>query len=154
MLRHTLMLMLLLMCRSRYFDPTEQLIRATTYVASINHKNDGNGYRLTPKLPTYQHHCLAHVLSTHNVGTQYGQTEVWGGPLANGDFVLAALNRGSSSVAIQLKWEMLEVASVTNDSKFKVRDLWKKQDIYEGQQTGFQATVGPHDIQIYRLSKA
>ena len=46
-------------------------------------QNDGAGYTtLTRKVPTYQHHCLSHVLSTHNVGSDYGQTEVWGGPLA------------------------------------------------------------------------
>ena len=27
-----------------YYSPTEQLLRASTFVGSINHKNDGNGY--------------------------------------------------------------------------------------------------------------
>lgn len=87
-----------------YFDPTEQLLRASTYVASVNHKNDGNGYTLTAKVPTFQHHCLSHVLSTANAGTEFGDTEVWGGPLAGGDFVMAAVNRGTSAASIAVNW--------------------------------------------------
>jgi hypothetical protein len=48
-------------------------------VASINHKNDGHGYSLTNKVPTFRHHCLSHVLSVANEGTINGDTEVWGG---------------------------------------------------------------------------
>lgn len=49
-----------------YFDPVENLLRAATFVASINHKNDGHGYTLTDKVPTYQHHwCVIFALRFH-----------------------------------------------------------------------------------------
>lgn len=49
-----------------WFDPAESLLRLSTYTASLNHavgggaglSGGGAGY-LTPKTPTYQHHCLA-----------------------------------------------------------------------------------------------
>ena len=69
-------------------------INQRTYSASINHKSGGEGYVLTKKLPTYKHFCLSHVLSTQNAGSQSGVLEVWGGPLENGGYVMAALNRG------------------------------------------------------------
>jgi hypothetical protein len=136
----------------RYFDPTENLLRAATYTASINHKNDGAGYTLTQKVPTYQHHCLAHVLSDRNEGTPNGDTEVWGGPLANGDYVMAALNRQSTSASIEVNWAQLGVSAVTAATAFDVRDLWAQKQVYAGKKGGFVTSVGPHDIQIYQLS--
>jgi hypothetical protein len=88
------------------------------YTASLNHaehggqglSGGGTGY-LTPKTPTYQHHCLAHVLSNEDTGTATADTEVWGGPLSGGDFVMAAVNRGgSNSAPIRLNWTMLELS--------------------------------------------
>lgn len=77
-----------------FYDPVDSLLRQSSYTASLNHpmnggsgqSGGGNGY-LTPRTPTYQHHCLAHVLSNMDEGTANGSTEVWGGPLAGGDFV-------------------------------------------------------------------
>ena len=66
---------------------------------------------------------------------------------------MAALNRGSSSAVIDINWNMLEVSSVTNASVFQVRDLWAKKQLYTDKASGFSATVGAHDIQIFRLSK-
>lgn len=86
-------------------------------------------------------------------GTESGSTEVWGGPLANGDFVMAALNRGTDSASIAMSWDMLEIPSVTSATVFDVRDLWAKKLVHKAQAGGFIASVGPHDIQIFRLSK-
>ena len=66
-----------------WFDPVDSLLRLSTYTASLNHAvnggqqltGGGTGF-LTPKTPTYQHHCLAHVLSTQNAGTVSGDAEV------------------------------------------------------------------------------
>ena len=139
-----------------YYDPTESLLRMSTFTASINHKNDGEGYTLTPKVPTYQHHCLAHVLSTQNAGTVSGNAEVWGGPLAGGEWVMAALNRGdgNGTATIALSWAMLGAANVTAASRFDVRDLWAGKLILRGQAGGLNATVPAHDIAIYRLVPA
>jgi hypothetical protein len=101
-----------------FWDPHESLLRLSTYTASLNHaehggqglSGGGTGY-LTPKTPTYQHHCLAHVLSNEDTGTATADTEVWGGPLSGGDFVMAAVNRGgSNSAPIRLNWTMLELS--------------------------------------------
>ena len=135
-----------------YYDPTEQMLRASTFYASVNHKNDGNGYTLTKKVPTYRHHCLAHVQSVENEGTVAGTTEVWGGPLSGGDYVMAAYNRGTSNATIDVMWGALGVPSVTSATTFDVRDAWAKHTVYTGKAAGFQANVGPHDIQIFRLS--
>ena len=66
---------------------------------------------------------------------------------------MAALNRGSSSAAIDISWDMLEVSSVTNASVFQVRDLWAKAQLYTAKRAGFSATVAAHDLNVYRLSK-
>ena len=79
---------------------------------------------------------------------------MWGGPLANGDFVMAALNRGSAAASVVISWDMLEVSSVTSATAFDVRDLWAKKQLHEAQTAGFTVAVGPHDIQIFRLSKS
>lgn len=143
-----------------FFDPVESLLRLSTYTASLNHADHGGaglsgggtGY-LTPKTPTYQHHCLAHVLSNADQGSATGDTEVWGGPLAGGDFVLAALNRadGNGTASIALDWTMLGVGGVTTATRFDVRDLWAGRVLLRGQAGGFVANVSRHDIAIYRL---
>ena len=51
------------------------------------------------KTPTYRHHCLSHVLSTANEGTAQGTTEVWGGPLSGGDYVMAVCDRADKLFA-------------------------------------------------------
>ena len=146
-----------------WFDPVDSLLRLSTYTASLNHAvnggqqltGGGTGY-LTPKTPTYQHHCLAHVLSNDDTGTAVGNTEVWGGPLAGGEWVMAALNRGggNGTATIALSWAMLGAANVTAASRFDVRDLWAGKLILRGQAGGLNATVPAHDIAIYRLVPA
>ena len=54
--------------------------------------------------------------------------EVWGGELKNGDFAVILLNRGKKKRKIEVSWEDLGFEA---GSTFKVRDLWKKEDIGE-----------------------
>ena len=68
-----------------------------------------NCYQLTGHLPTSSQLCLAHVLSYDaNVGTSPNDAgaagvDVWGGPLANGDFVVGLVNRdGAAARAIAI----------------------------------------------------
>jgi hypothetical protein len=141
-----------------WWDPSESLLRLSTYTASLNHAQNGGqglsgggtGY-LTPKTPTYQHHCLAHVLSNSDTSTAFGDTEVWGGPLANGEYVMAAVNRGSTNASIWLNWSMMEITNMP--SIFNVRDLWSHSVILQGQRGGFRAMVPSHDMAIYRLEQ-
>eukprot|EP00038_Savillea_parva_P009420 m.183415 g.183415 ORF g.183415 m.183415 type:complete len:611 (-) comp15806_c0_seq1:115-1947(-) len=147
-----------------FYSASDSLFRQSTYTASINHKNGGNGYTLTQKVPTYQHHCLSHVLSNQNFGTLSGTAEVWGGPLASTstspltqesegspDFVMALLNTGSSPVTIHATWSMLGYPGVGDDTVFTVRDLWAGST--RGKETGgMSAQVGANDIAIFRLT--
>jgi alpha-galactosidase len=94
------------------------------------------------------------VLSNADEGTADGDTEVWGGPLSGGDFVMAAVNRGGAAANITLNWTMLGVSGVSAASKFDVRDLWAKKVLERAQAGGFQANVPSHDIAIYRLAAA
>ena len=107
-------------------------------------------------MPTFQHNCLQHALSTQNGGTVAGEQEVWGGPLADGGFVLGLLNRAdgvaSAGTTIRANWTMLEMPSVSDKSVFTVTDVWTGQavPVVPGA-NGFAATVGPHDLGVYRL---
>lgn len=83
-----------------------------------------------------------------------GTTEVWGGPLSGGDYVMAAVNRGSVIATIRIEWEMLEVQGVTASAAFDVRDVWNRTTIYKAQTKGFSTQVSSHDISIFRLTKA
>merc|ERR1711862_775970 len=121
--------------------------------ASINHKDMGDGYVLTQKVPTWQHHCLAHVLSAANDGSQHGDTEVWGGPLAHGAYVVAFLNRGSAASTVSMKYSDFEIDSLTDVSVFEVRSLWDGVDL-GSKKGGFAFEVPSHDIAIFKLSSA
>lgn len=134
-----------------YFDEFKGLLRQSSYVASINHRDTGEGYRLTPRVPTYRHHCLAHVLSEGNGGTESADLEMWGGPLQGGDFVVALYNRGAAAADVTAEIALLELASDT--ASYKIRDLWSHED--EGTVRGsFTRTVGSNDLAVYRLSPA
>eukprot|EP00937_MAST-01D_sp_MAST-1D-sp2_P001136 g1136.t1 len=134
-----------------YYSPTERLLRHATFTASINHKQDGAGYTLTKKMPTWRHHCLSHVLSVANAGTAPGETEVWGGPLAGGAYVLAAVNRGAASAAVRADFAALGAAGVGAASVFRVRELLSHSDLgtLKG---GLDAAVPSHDIKVYKLT--
>lgn len=137
-----------------YFSPTEGLLRHATYTASINHKSEGAGYTLTQKVPTWQHHCLGHALSVANKGTASGSTEVWGGPLSGGAFVLALLNRGPAAATIHADFGALALggADVAREgAQFNVRDVIHGVEL--GLRIGGIARRVPsHDIAVFRLS--
>eukprot|EP00041_Stephanoeca_diplocostata_P023777 m.591613 g.591613 ORF g.591613 m.591613 type:complete len:604 (+) comp22381_c0_seq4:1780-3591(+) len=137
-----------------YYSASDGLLRQSTYTASVNHRadGDGRGYTLTQKVPTWQHHCLAHVLSVDNLGTFSGDTEVWGGPLSDGDMVMAFVNRGPTDADITATFSMLEMPGISASSSFTVKELWTGVDL--GTKTaGFAFTVGATDMAIFRLSK-
>ena len=137
-----------------YYSPSEQLLRHSTYTASINHRVEGDGYTLTEKVPTWRHQCLAHVLSVANEGSKPGITEVWGGPLVGGAFVLALVNRGNTTADISAKFSLLEAAAAaTPGASFHVRDLLNYKDL--GVARGeIHGTVPPHDLMVVKLSPA
>ena len=133
-------------------DVVDSFIAQATYVASINHCFDGSCYELTHRAPTYQHHCLAHVLSVRNVGSDSGTTEVWGGPLTGGAFVLALLNAGPDAAPIAAPFSALGVPGVGDATPFCVRSLWAPAANLGDFTGSFSATVPSHDLGVFRLS--
>ena len=133
-------------------DLVDGFIAQATYTASINHCQDGDCYSLTAKAPTYQHHCLAHVLSVRNAPSDSAEAEVWGGPLAGGGYVLGLLNTGAAAADIAAPFAALGVEGVGAGSTFCVRSLWAPA-ANVGEFTGsFTATVAAHDLGVYRLT--
>jgi len=75
---------------------------------------------------------------------------VWGGPLANGSFVLGLVNRYTAPLSIAAPFEALGVPRVGATTTFAVRDLWKQTPL--GTATGKVAALVPaHDIMLLRL---
>ena len=111
---------------------------------------DGDGYVLTHKVPTWRHHCLAHVLSDDNAPTIAGNAEVWGGPLSGGDYVVGLLNRGKERRELHADFTAFEIPGLGQTSSFLVTDLWQQTTL--GKATGaVNASVPPHDMVLYRL---
>jgi hypothetical protein len=117
-----------------------------------------NCYQLTGHLPTSSQLCLAHVLSYDaNVGTSPNDAgaagvDVWGGPLANGDFVVGLVNRdGAAARAIAARWTWLEAPGVGDATSFCGTEIFAgtKLGALVG---GVSLTVPPHDIALIRLT--
>lgn len=136
-----------------YYDALDAFIAQSTYTASINHCFAGSCYELTARQPTTEHRCLAHVLSIANAGTDAAATEVWGGPLAGGAYVLAMLNTGDADALIVAPFAALEAPGVGAATTFCVRDIWARADV--GAATGaINATVPSHDLAVFKLTPA
>jgi hypothetical protein len=136
-----------------YLDVATSFIAQATYTASINHCSDGACYELTAKQPTAAHECLAHVLSIRNRGTDVGAvSEVWGGPLEGGAFVLGLWNaRDSGTANVTAPFTALGADGINSSTSFCVRDLWARKNV--GVFTGsFSAAVASHDFALFKLS--
>ena len=70
-----------------YLDVTTGQLTSGSYTASINEQ------WLTSVDPAPSRRCLAAIPSADMAGTPAGHTEVWGGPLAGGKYVIAMQNR-------------------------------------------------------------
>ena len=135
-----------------YYSPRDGRLRHALYTASIDDRIDGDGYTLTHKVPTWRHHCLAHVLSVDNAPTAAGGVEVWGGPLDGGALVLAVVNRNAQPEEnVSVPFGAFGLPGIGDASRFDVRDLWAKAAA--GDATGaLHVTVAPHDIAIFKLT--
>ena len=117
-----------------------------------------NCYQLTGHVPTSAQMCLAHVLSFDaNVGTSPNDSgsagvDVWGGPLAGGDFVVGLVNRdGAAAHAVAARWTWLEAPGVGDATSFCGVELFSgaKLGALVG---GASVTVPPHDMALIRLT--
>jgi len=132
-------------------DAVDMFIAQATYTASINHCFDGDCYELTKRAPTYAHHCLAHVLSVRNAPSDSADTEVWGGPLTGGAYVLALLNAGPAAATIAAPFSALGVPGL-DAAQFCVRSLWAPAANVGAFTGAFSATIPSHDVGIYKLT--
>jgi len=147
-----------------FYSPHDRMLRQATFTRSINHRDAGGKFELTPKMPTWRHHCLAHTLAIgeawHVTGSQWpitgagtvnGTTEVWGGPLQLGAFVLALVNRGESAANITAHFSLLEVDGIDADSIFEVESLWDDHS-FGALRGSLTLEVPRHDAALLRLS--
>jgi hypothetical protein len=138
--------------QSFYFSPSTQHISLALMAANIYRCFEGSCYELTNHLPASTDLCLSEVaqISNDGVDTNIGGIHVWGGPLANGTFVIAIENRGTSAAlgTAQVAW--LEAPTFTPETSFCARELFNDTmlGVYTGQ---FSLTVQPHDTAVIRI---
>jgi alpha-galactosidase len=83
-------------------------------------------------------------------GTQIsadGNIAVWAKPLANGDYAIAILNRGTQEAQGTAAWKDFGWSG-----KHAVRDLWAHADRGQSADT-FSTTVPPHGVVMLRVAK-
>ncbi|XP_031477911.1 alpha-galactosidase-like isoform X2 [Nymphaea colorata] len=78
---------------------------------------------------------------------QYGDLEVWAGPLRQGRVAVVLWNRGSSQSSITAKWEDIGLNST---AVVDVRDVWMHQTT-SSVSGELSATVGSHACKMYVL---
>ena len=86
-----------------------------------------------------------------------GDLEVWFKPLADEDWAMCILNRGSSARQVEFSWHDEEVADDFSGRKalfgyrvYQVRDLWTGNDLGTTRQT-LDTEVPGHDVLMVRL---
>jgi len=88
-----------------------------------------------------------------------GTVELWFKPLANGDWALCALNRGTQPQSISFDWKNEKVTDALSkrDAQFdavtySLKNLWTHQDAGNTTQP-LNATIPGHDILMLRITK-
>lgn len=134
-----------------YWSARTGTIALALFTANHYHCFDGPCEQGTRKLPTYAAHCLAHVLSVAYEGTDPSQfstsaADVWGGPLAGGDFVLGLHNRAASAANVSVAFDTFGIPA----GPLCATDLWTGAS--EVLATGVSAVLDAHDVAPFRLS--
>ncbi len=71
--------------------------------------------------------------------------------LEGGDFAVCFFNNSDREVPIKINWEHFNF--ILNDNNFKVRDLWKKEDLGNTKNNLFNDVIPVHGVILLRLSK-
>jgi alpha-galactosidase len=86
-----------------------------------------------------------------------GELEIWFKPLADGDWAMCVLNRGTAAARVEFDWSKERVAddlsgrrAVFDKTVYRVRDLWSGRELGTTQETMF-AEVSGHDVLMVRL---
>ncbi len=77
-------------------------------------------------------------------------TEVWGGRLDGGSYVVILLNRGDKEAVIKMEWSDL---GLKNGTMYHVRDLWMHTDL-DSVKDQVNASVQSHGVKMYKLTPA
>lgn len=76
------------------------------------------------------------------VRSQSEDTEIWSGPLLNGNHAVVLFNRGFNHANITLEWSDM---NISGDTQIGIRDLWLHQNMGIYQHT-YSAMVEPHGV--------
>ncbi|MDP4282259.1 MAG: glycoside hydrolase family 27 protein [Bacteroidota bacterium] len=82
---------------------------------------------------------------------KYGDLEIWFKPLSKGEFAFCFFNRGSQPVSFNEDMKTT-IRKYTIDGSFRIRDLWKHQDIGTTKDN-LKGTLAPHEVLMIRLLK-
>ena len=82
------------------------------------------------------------------------ETEVWAGPLSNGDVAMVLFNLGNSSATITADWKHISLLPnhLMPNQTVTVRDLWKHENLEDKAKGSVSATVPSHGVVMYRLT--
>lgn len=75
--------------------------------------------------------------------------EIWSTPLVDNSIAVMLANRGPIESIMTLSWDMIGVDS---GSVYKVRDLWKHEDIHAAQKNQLNVLVPSHGVVMLKLS--
>ncbi len=88
-----------------------------------------------------------------------GTVEIWFKPLANGDWAMSALNRGTAPEKITFDWKNEKVADDLSKrdahfdtTTYSLRNLWTHQEAGDTTQP-LDAEIPGHDVLMFRLTK-
>jgi alpha-galactosidase len=89
-----------------------------------------------------------------------GDVEIWFKPLKNGDWAVTFLNRSEKPVNIDFDWsknvftddEVSKEKFDTNNTVFKIKNLWTKKDLGTTKKI-LKTTIEGHDVLAVRLGK-
>lgn len=132
-----------------YWSPRSGLIALATMSANHYRCFEGPCEVTTTTVPSPAALCLAHVLAVSYDGTDPSGTasaDVWGGPLANGDYVLALHNRADAAANVTAAFGAFGVPP----GPLCATDLWT--GVTTGPLTGITRELDSHDIAPFRLS--
>lgn len=95
-------------------------------------------------------------------GFKYSQKDslqTWFKPLNNGDWAVCFVNRSDHPQQVNFNWQNEKVVDTifnkqldANTTAYKLRDLWTKKDVGTTKKP-LKATVEPHDVLMFRLTK-
>lgn len=75
--------------------------------------------------------------------------EIWSAPLSGNSMAVMLANRAPVESLMTVTWEMLGLSS---NSVYKVRDLWKHEDIHAAQRTQVNVLVPSHGAVMLKLT--